>query len=216
MKAKPDMHNVDVGIRAVVMQAARAKLADVREQETRATGVPVTTMASVGRAILVTWTPELMSQAEPGNVLEEVDEVERDATGARITTRGHRKYDPDDGDAVPEASRNATSTERATQLLRHLRKVADPKRGTTLGPIALVEKAATAEGLLDEVVSGKTLEKHIKAAERAVLKPLRFRVTEAAYQDAYRKLRAFNCTVTRALEVGLEKFARTGATEPKE
>jgi hypothetical protein len=42
------------------------------------------------------------------------------------------------------------------------------------------------------------------------VKPLRFVMAETAYQTVYTQLQHHNCTVTRALEVGLEQFARTG------
>lgn len=216
MITKPKMHNVDVGIRAMIMKAAHERLKAIRDAETHSTGVPTTTMASVGRELLANWTPKLMFGNEAPGLIEQLEGVEHDGAGNRITTRGHRKYDADESDRVPERKPNATPEERVAQLLKHLRKVANPKRGTTLGPIGLVEKAATAEGLLEVRVSGKSLRLHIKAAERAVLKPFRFQVTEAAYQETYNKLRAFNCTVTRALEVGLERFAETGLTTPKE
>lgn len=201
-ESKP--HNIDVGIRTVVMESARRKLKEIRKQETARQGVPVTTMASVGRAILNNWKPDATRP------VGKVQGYPIDAAGNRLTQRGHRKYNKSDLDAVPMKPQTATDTQRAEQLLAHLRRVSDPARGTTLGPIAAVRKAATAEGLLNFELQGKSLRKHIGAAERAVLKPLRFTLPEDVYQRIAAKLDAAGCTVTRALEVGLEEFARTG------
>lgn len=203
-EAKP--HNIDVGIRTVVMESARRKLTEIRRQEKQRQGVPVTTMASVGRAILNNWRPD---STKPVGV---VRGYQIDAAGNQLTQRGHRKYSKNDMDAVPLKIQTATGAERAEQLLAHLRRVSDPARGTTLGPIAAVRKAAKAEDLLNFEVDGKALRKHIGAAERAVLKPLRFTLPEDVYQRIAAKLDAAGCTVTRALEVGLEEFARTGET----
>jgi hypothetical protein len=197
-------HNVDVGIRTVVMESARRKLKEIREQERQVYGVPVTTMASVGRAILSSWRPKATKP------IGKVQGFPVDRAGNRLTLRGHRKYNKSDMDAVPLKPQKSTDGERAKQLLAHLRRVSDPARGTTLGPIALVRKAANAEGLLDFEVQGKSLRRHIGAAERAVLKPLRFTLPEDVYQRIAARLDAHGCTVTRALEVGLEEFARTG------
>lgn len=197
-------HNIDVGIRTVVMESARRKLKELRKQETQRQGVPTTTMASVGRAILNNWKPDATRP------VGKVQGFPIDAAGNRLTQRGHRKYSKNNLDAVPMKPQTATDAERAEQLLAHLRRVSDPARGTTLGPIAAVRKAATAEQLLEFEIQGKTLRKHIGAAERAVLKPLRFTLPEDVYQRIAAKLDAAGCTVTRALEVGLEEFARTG------
>jgi hypothetical protein len=202
MPKPPDMHAIDVSIRTAVMQAARGTVNKLRAAERAETGLAVTTMASVGRMILANWHPGLHG-AEAANVLQ------LDEAGNRVTQRGHRKYEARPGDEVPDAGKRSP-LERAQQLLRHLRKVANPKRGTTLGPIALVRKAAQREGLLHVTVDGKTLDKHLSAAERAVLKPLQFNVPQASFDDIDRKLRAYNITMTRALEVGLEHFAATG------
>jgi hypothetical protein len=201
-EAKP--HNIDVGIRTMVMESARRKLRVIRKQEQQRYGVPMTTMASVGRAILNNWKPDTTKP------VGKVQGFPIDAAGNRLTQRGHRKYNKSDLDAVPMKPQNASDAERAEQLLAHLRRVSDPARGTTLGPIAAVRKAANTEGLLDFEVQGKSLRKHIGAAERAVLKPLRFTLPESVYQRIAAKLDAAGCTVTRALEVGLEEFARTG------
>ena len=207
-ESKP--HNVDVGIRTMVMESARRKLKEIRAQERQRQGVPVTTMASVGRAILNGWKPDLTKP------VGKVQGFPIDAAGNRLTQRGHRKYSKSDLDAVPRKPDVASDVARAGQLLAHLRRVSDPARGTTLGPIAAVKKVATAEGLLNFVIEGKELRKHIGAAERAVLKPLRFTLPEDVYQRIAARLDAAGCTVTRALEVGLEEFARTGKTSTEE
>lgn len=207
-ESKP--HNVDVGIRTMVMESARRKLKEIRAQERQRQGVPVTTMASVGRAILNSWKPDLTKP------VGKVQGFPIDAAGNRLTQRGHRKYSKSDLDAVPRKPDVASDVARAGQLLAHLRRVSDPARGTTLGPIAAVKKVATAEGLLNFVIEGKELRKHIGAAERAVLKPLRFTLPEDVYQRIAARLDAAGCTVTRALEVGLEEFARTGKTSTEE
>ena len=210
MTEEPKTHNVDVGIRTLVMESARSKLREIRAQEKRTEGVPVTTMASVGRAILNTWKMGL-----PTGLV--VSQVQVDASGNQLTARGHRKYTKNDLDAVPLKPQVCSELTRAKQLLAHLRRVSDPKRGTTLGPIAAVRKAATTEGLINFEVDGKPLVKHLSAAERAVLKPLRFTLPEDVFQVIAAQLDAAGCTVTRALEVGLEEFARTGqiSTDPK-
>lgn len=206
MTEESKVHNIDVGIRTVVMESARRKLKEIRTLEKQRHGVPVTTMASVGRAILNSWKP---AATRP---VGEVQGFPVDAAGNRLTQRGHRKYSKTELDAVPFKPQNTTDAERAFHLLSHLQRVSDPARGTTLGPIAAVRKAASAEGLLDFEIHGKSLLKHIGAAERAVLKPLRFTLPEDVYQRIAAKLDAHGCTVTRALEVGLEEFARTGKT----
>jgi len=205
----PQTHNIDVGIRTIVMQDAKRRVAKIRRHERLTIGVPTTTMASVGRDILTNWKPEY-TQA-----VGEVEGLPVDAAGNRLTERGHRKYAKDDRDKVPERGRDAPNFVRATQLLDHLRTVADPRRGTTLGPIAAVRKAAKADGLLNYEIEGKTLLRHIGAAERAVLKPLRFTLPMRVYETITKRLADAGCTVTRALEVGLEEFARTGETTPK-
>lgn len=209
MTKEPSTHNVDVSIRTVVMNAARTRVAEIRRQEKAATGVPSTSMASVGREILNNWKPEHT------NPIGLVGGNPMDTAGNRLTQRGHRKYTKSELDAVPQRAEGASDAERAQQLLEHLRRVADPARGTTLGPIAAVRKAAELDGLLQYVVADKTLAKHVSAAERAVLKPLRFTLPEDRYQQIVSRLDAAECTVTRALEVGLEKFARTGKTNPE-
>lgn len=199
-------HNIDVSIRTVVMTAARSRVRQMRAQERRQDGVPKTTMASVGREILVSWEPESTK------AVGEVDGVPLDAAGNRLTLRGHRKYARSVLDAAPPRGDGMPDNVRASQLLAHLKRVADPVRGTTLGPIAAVKKAAKNEGLLNLSIEGKTLRAHIGVAERAVLKPLRFTLPEDVYQQIYRQLQEHGCTITRALEVGLERFARTGET----
>lgn len=210
MTKEPNTHNVDVSIRTVVMNAARTRVQQIRKQERATTGVPYTTMASVGRDILTSWKPE---HTKPIGL---VGGNPMDASGNRLTKRGHRKYTKSDLDAVPEFDWvTGTKEQRVEQLLDHLRRVSDPARGTTLGPIAAVQKVARDEGLLDFEVQGKAFSKHISAAERAVLKPLRFTLPEDLYNKIVSRLNAAECTVTRALEVGLEKFARTGKTDPE-
>lgn len=210
MAKEPGTHNVDVSIRTLVMNAARKRVQEIRKQERMSTGVPTTTMASVGRDILTSWRPE---KTRP---VGRVQGAPTDAAGNRLTKRGHRKYTKSEVDAVPEFDWvTGTHEQRAEQLLDHLRRVSDPARGTTLGPIAAVRKAVKDEGLLDFVVQGKTLSKHLSAAERAVLKPLRFTLPEDLYAKIVARLDAAECTVTRALEVGLEEFARTGKTDPE-
>lgn len=206
----PDVHNVDVSIRTIVMQAARYRVEQIRKQEKASTGVPTTTMASVGREILTNWQPE---KTRP---VAELAGVPTDSAGNRLTTRGHRKYTRSSADTVPDFDWETGSVyERAEQLLDHLRRVADPARGTTLGPIAAVRKVIADEKLLHFEVDGKTLDKHLSAAERAVLKPLRFTLPEAVYERITARLAVHECTVTRALEVGLDHFARTGSTNPR-
>lgn len=210
MTKEPGTHNVDVSIRTVVMNSARIRVQQIRREEKATTGVPATTMASVGREILTNWKP---SQTKP---IGRVQGNPIDSAGNRLTRRGHRKYTKIDMDAVPEYDlATGTRQQRAEQLLAHLQRVSDPSRGTTLGPIAAVRKVADDEELLDFEVAGKTLAKHISAAERAVLKPLRFTLPEDVYQKIVARLAAAECTVTRALEVGLEEFARTGKTNPE-
>jgi hypothetical protein len=206
---EPGTHNVDVSIRTLVMNAARNRVQQIRRQEKAATGVPTTTMASVGRDILTSWRPE---KTKPMGL---VQGAPIDAAGNRLTQRGHRKYTKSGMDAVPLRGEGVTDAVRVKELLDHLRRVSDPARGTTLGPIAAVRKVAATEGLLDVEANGKTLAKHISAAERAVLKPLRFTLPEDVYARIVTRLNANECTVTRALEVGLEEFARTGKTHPE-
>jgi hypothetical protein len=207
MANQPNTHNIDVGIRTIVMTAARTRLNQIREREKQQNGVPTTTMASVGRGILTNWSPEDTSP------VGKVEDVPVDAAGNRLTQRGHRKYTRRDKDAVPPRAPGISDATRAGHLLTHLQRVSDPARGTTLGPIGAVKKAATAEDLLDVEVAGKTLRRHIGAAERRVLKPLRFTLPEDVYQLIATKMESAGCTITRALEVGLEKFARTGKTD---
>lgn len=210
MTKEPGTHNVDVSIRTIVMNGARTRVQQIRKQEKATTGVPTTTMASVGREILTGWKP---AQTKP---VGKVQGNPIDSAGNRLTRRGHRKYTKSDMDAVPEFDWvTGGRVQRAEQLLAHLQRVSDPARGTTLGPIAAVRKVATDEGLLELEVGGKALSKHISAAERAVLKPLRFTLPEDVYQGIAARLAAAECTVTRALEVGLEEFARTGKTNPE-
>lgn len=210
MANEPGTHNVDVSIRTIVMNSARTRVQEIRKQEKATTGVPATTMASVGRDILTNWKPD---QTRP---VGKVQGNPIDSAGNRLTKRGHRKYTKSDLDAVPSFDWvTGTKEQRAEQLLAHLRRVSDPGRGTTLGPIAAVRKVAGDEELLEFEVAGKPLSKHISAAERAVLKPLRFTLPEDVYQRIVARLAAAECTVTRALEVGLEKFARTGKTNPE-
>lgn len=210
MAKEPDTHNVDVSIRTLVMRAARNRVQMIRQFEKAATGVASTTMASVGREILTNWRPEKT------RAVGRVQGAPTDAAGNRLTERGHRKYTKSDMDAVPEFdSANGTRAVRAAQLLNHLRRVSDPARGTTLGPIAAVRKVIEAEGLADFEIQDKTLDKHLSAAERAVLKPLRFTLPENVYSRIVARLNDNGCTVTRALEVGLEEFARTGKTNPE-
>lgn len=210
MANEPGTHNVDVSIRTLVMNSARIRVQEIRKQEKATTGVPITTMASIGRDILTNWKPD---QTRP---VGKVQGNPIDSAGNRLTRRGHRKYTKSDLDAVPSFDWvTGTREQRAEQLLAHLRRVSDPARGTTLGPIAAVRKVATDEELLEFEVAGKPLSKHISAAERAVLKPLRFTLPEDVYQRIVARLTAAECTVTRALEVGLEKFARTGKTNPE-
>lgn len=203
-------HNIDVGIRTIVMQAAQTRVKQMRQQERVTDGVPKTTMASVGRGILTAWKPEKTRSVGL------VQGLPTDAAGNRLTQRGHRKYARSDLDVFPTRSAEMPDLVRATQLLNHLRRVSDPARGTTLGPIAAVRKAARDEGLLDFAVDGKPLVKHISAAERSVLKPLRFTLPEDVYRKIAERLSQAGCTVTRALEVGLEEFARTGVIDSKE
>ena len=210
MTKETQPHNIDVGIRTVVIQAAKARVKKIRLRERQTSGVPQTTMASVGRDILTSW------KADRTKAVGKVNGFPIDSAGNRLTERGHRKYSRSDMDVVPERFRGMPPLVRATQLLNHLRRVSDPARGTTLGPIAAVRKVARAEGLLEFVVDGKTLTKHLGAAERAVLKPLRFTLPESVYRTIAARLAAAGCTVTRALEVGLEEFARTGQTDHKE
>lgn len=207
MTKEPGTHNVDVSIRTTVMNAARTRVQQIRKQERATAGVPTTTMASVGRDILTSWRPE---KTRP---VGKVQGTPTDAAGNRLTKRGHRKYTKSDMDAVPTRVPEMGHAARARELLDHLRRVSDPARGTTLGPIAAVRKVATDEELLDTEVQGKPLRKHISAAERAVLKPLRFTLPEDVYAKIVTRLNANECTVTRALEVGLEEFARTGKTD---
>lgn len=210
MTRDPDTHNVDVSIRTIVMNGARTRVQQIRRHEKATTGVPTTTMASVGRDILTNWRPD---KTKP---VGQVQGNPIDSAGNRLTRRGHRKYTKNDLDAVPTFDWvTGTTQERAEQLLAHLQRVSDPARGTTLGPIAAVRKVATDEELLEFEVAGKPLSKHISAAERAVLKPLRFTLPEDVYQKIVTRLAAAECTVTRALEVGLEEFARTGKTNPE-
>lgn len=208
MTPEPETHNVDVGIRTLVMEAARKQVLALRRQERQTTGVPITTMASVGRQIMMTWRPQLTEAAG------EIGGHPVDSAGNRLTERGHRKYSHEVIDPVPPRD-TAADAGRARQLLDHLREVANPARGTTLGPIAAVRKAARREGLLDLVIEGKPLTKHISAAERAVLKPLRFTLPLDAYKRISERMRDHNCTMTRALEVGLQEFARVGQLPTK-
>lgn len=204
MPKEPNLHDIDVSIRTVVMNEAQAKLAHIRELERLRTGAPSTSMATLGRLILTTWTP---AATRP---VGREEGMPTDAAGNQLTKRGHRKYVKEEHDEVPERLPNRSDKARAAQLLKHLRNVSDPERGTTLGPIAAVKKVASDEGLLDFVIEGKAFRKHVSAAERAVLKPLRFTLPEDVYQRIFTRLQAANCTITRALEVGLQEFARTG------
>lgn len=204
MAEDPKPHNIDVGIRTLVMLAARKRLNQVRKCEKLKHGVPVTTMASLGRDILMGWTPEATKPAG------KVQGIPIDSAGNLLTKRGHRKYRRNSLDAPPERGPDMTDDQRAQQLAEHLRRVSDPARGTTLGPIGAVKKVARLEGLMNIVVDGKELRRHIGAAERRVLKPLRFTLPEDVYEHVSARLDAHGCTVTRALEVGLEEFARTG------
>lgn len=208
MAKEVTIHNIDVGIRTIVMNRARKRLNNVREEERRQNGVPTTTLATVGRQILTNWMPPTSA----GNVLDAIRMADR---APRITQRGHRKYEIAERDQVPTRKRDATDEERVNQLLKHLVKVSNPDRGTALGPIGLVSRAAKREGLLGHEVQGKSLQHHIKAAERRVLKPFRFTLPEDLYQDILKKLIAYNTTVTNALEEGLQEFARTGKTDPE-
>lgn len=204
MADEPETHNIDVGIRTIVMAAARQRLQQIRDREKHEQGVPVTTMASLGRDILTSWRPDATKP------VGRVQGVPIDAAGNQLTKRGHRKYRRNSLDAAPERGPNMTDEQRARQLVEHLRRVSDPARGTTLGPIGAVKKVAKTEKLMDIEVDGKALRKHIGVAERAVLKPLRFTLPEDVYQRISTKLDEHGCTITRALEVGLEEFARTG------
>jgi hypothetical protein len=207
---EPAIHNIDVSIRTIVMNAARTRVQAIRREEKATTGVPTTTMASVSREILTSWQPEQT------RAVGETQGSPVDSAGNRLTKRGHRKYTKSDTDAVPAFDWvTGTHRQRAEQLLAHLRKISDPARGTTLGPIAAVRKAATEEKLLDVEVDGKPFLKHLSAAERAVLKPLRFTLPENVYAMIAARLNEHECTITRALEVGLETFARTGKINPK-
>lgn len=208
MTDEPQTHNIDVGIRTIVMQAAKARVHQLRVQERQSCGVPQTTMASVGRAILNAWRPD------DTNPAGEINGHPVDAAGNRLTERGHRKYEPD-ASVVPQRGDAMPDEVRVHQLLNHLRQVSDPARGSTLGPIAAVRKAARAEGLLESRVGGKSLDKHLSAAERAVLKPLRFTLPEASYQRIAERMADHSCTVTRALEIGLQRFAKTGEVPSK-
>ena len=64
--ARPSTANkkVDVDVNALVLRAAKARLATVHQREIQLTGMATTMMADVGRAIIMAWNPDTSPQHE--------------------------------------------------------------------------------------------------------------------------------------------------------
>lgn len=199
-----DPHRVDVNVRARILDAARARLKLVRQEEARNYGVSQTTMADVARGILLNWEPQLT------NPTTDEDGVARDPSGARVTERGHRRFARPEEPIIPARGKRATDKSRARQVLQALREAVTAE--TTQGILLLNEakRVIRRENLGDIEVDGRTLEKHWQHVKRTLRQPLRFTMAERIYQQRVAQLELHQTTITRALEVGLTAFAKTG------
>lgn len=200
-------HQVDVSIRSRVLDAAQLRLKRVQEQERARDGVAHTTMADVARAILANWKP---SQTAPT-----VDEegLRHDPTGTRITTRGHRKFKRPERATVPARPEGQNDLMRAAALRDVLDKAVEDNSAKAVAMVNEVKRVMHKERLGALTLDGVTLEKWWTRARRQLLPPLRFTMAEDKYQQIYARLTTHDTTLTRALEVGLERFAKTGKVE---
>lgn len=199
-------HPVDVSIRSRIHQAAQARLKLVREKERRLDGVAHTTLADVARAVLENWRPE---DTKPTGA-RGGDELPRDPSGTRITQRGHRKFDRPAKPAIPERRASQADRDRAEQVLDVLDRAVQANNTSALVTLNEARRVITREDLRDVQVGELTLHKHWQRAKRQLLKPVRFTMAEEPYQRLVSRLATHDTTITRALEVGLERFARTG------
>lgn len=197
-------HNVDVSIRALIMNAAQLRLRGIRAAEQETNGVPRTTLADVGRAILENWSPDKTATSDQ-------DGQRFDNAGNKITTRGHRKFPVSDAlPPVPNRPADQPDDIRAARLVELMLDASTA--GTVLAVTALNQliRVMKHERLEEVAVDGIETRKWATRARRALLKPFRFPMSESTYQSTVARLKVNNTTVTRALEVGLEEFARTG------
>jgi len=201
-------HQVDVSIRSRILRAAQARLELVRTEERARDGVAHTTMADVARHVLGHWTPD-STAPQPDN-----EGVPRDPGGNRITRRGHRKFPRPAQDSIPTRPDGQSDEDRARIVLGVI------DQAVALGDLGLSALNEAARVIRREHLGGIVptgddleLQKHYQRARRVMLPPLRFSMAEDSYQAVYGQLHLHGTTITRALEVGLELFARTGKLE---
>ncbi len=198
-----DQHKVDVGIQALVMTAARLRLNALREQERAKHGAPRTSLSDVGRSILRKWRPKMTAP-------EIRDGVPHDEAGNVLNERGHREFVGPDEPVLGVRPEGQAEQARARDIVARLLEIVEDSDRLSLPRLNELTAIVKAEGLTMCVVDGVTLDKHLGAARRALLKPFRFTMPEEVYQEIYRRAQRNKMTITRILELGLEKFAQTG------
>ena len=199
-------HQVDVSVRAVILRAAQARLAVLQDKERARDGVAHTTMADVARHILVNWKPAATAPDE------DEDGTKRDRSGTRITTRGHRKFEKDKP-AIRERPHGQASPLRAAYILSVVDKAVEKGDTNAVAILNEAHRVIKAEDLRDITLDGTSLHKHWQRARRQLLPPLRFTMAQDRYERVAERLNKHRTTVTRALEVGMTEFAKTGKLE---